>query len=116
MIKEHLNSTISALEAEKANGISAIREKVTREQILPYNASVDESMNAAIAELKDKKNAKIAEIEEQFRTDKTAIIEAADATKKSFANTVIEKETEEYKAKYDRIIDNIKTQLSAVED
>lgn len=116
MIKDHLRGAIAALEAEKENGVSTIKDKILREQILPYNAKVDESVNTAINELKDKKNNEIAEIEERFRNAKQELLSTAEATKKEFAAEVIAKETQEFNARYDRIIENIKNQLSTFDD
>ena len=51
MIKSVLEQAIKTIEVEKAQKIASIKDKVTREQIAPFNAEIDNARSKAIAEL-----------------------------------------------------------------
>ena len=69
-IKVHLEQAVKSLEAEKQTVVNAVKEKVTREKIVPYNQEIDLARDKAIAEKQASFNATIVAHQERFAKEK----------------------------------------------
>lgn len=113
-IKDHLQTALEKIKAEKEVGINAAKVRITQEKIVPYNAKVDELTNNAIAALDKNRNEKIAEIQSDFEKERGKIVEKAELNKRVNAETVIARETEEIANQYDKTIATITNQILAL--
>lgn len=116
MIKEHLEKLISSLETEKTQQVAVITKQVTQEKIVPFNTDIDTSLAKAVAERTTEFNQQIQVLQEQFAAEKQSMTEAAAKKKQSNAELVIATETAVVSAKYDKIISEIKKQISSLEE
>ena len=80
-IKMHLEQTVKALETEREKEVAIIKERVTREKIIPFNQEMDISRDKAIAEKQQALNETIVSHQEHFAKEKKEIIEAAEKKK-----------------------------------
>ena len=103
-IKQHIESAIKNIEAEREREISALRDRVMRDKIVPNNTEIERHKNDAINSLTTKLNESIAELQRQYTTEKTAIIEASEKKKSEFAQTIIQTETSVVRLEYDNKI------------
>lgn len=103
-IRAIIESNIRTLENEKNQAVSAIRETVYREKIIPFNREIDSARDGAIAELTTQLNADIAALQTKYATDKQAIVDAAEKKKAENAESVIATETYMVANQYDKII------------
>ena len=113
-IKDHLEQAARNLEAEKEREENIIKEKVTREKIVPYNQDADKGRDLAIAELQQELNADIAKRQAKFEEDKKAIIDENEKRKNNNATAVIASETYPVTCKYDKAICHLKDQIKAL--
>ena len=114
-IKTYLEQTVKSLEAEKEREISAVKDKVTREKIVPYNQDIDVSREKAIAELQSNLNSKVVALQEQFAKDRQMLIEAGEKKKQENASLVIATETSAVSIAYDTAICKLKEQIADLE-
>lgn len=113
-IKDHLEQAVRNLEAEKEREVNIIKEKATREKIVPYNQDADKGRDLAIAELEQGLNEDIAKRQAKFAEDKKAIVEENEKRKNNNATAVIASETYTVTCKYDKAICHIKEQIKAL--
>lgn len=110
-IKAHIEQVIKNLEAEKERESAIIKERVTREQIVPYNQEADKSRDLAIAELQQVMNEDIAKRQAKFTKEKQAIFEENEKRKENNANAVLATATYEVTGKYDKAIAKLNDQI-----
>lgn len=110
-IKSHLEEAIRRIEGDKARDIAIVKERVTREQIIPFNAEIDKARDAAIAQRQSEMNANIACQQEAFAKERQSYIEAAEKKKNDNAAAVIASETAIVCAEYDKHITKLKAQI-----
>lgn len=114
MLKDHLLTAIRDIEAEKNSQLAMLKERVTREKIIPYNEKVDELTRNTISALDEKENEEICAIQLKYSEEKKAIISRADANKTSNADLVITQASSELEQKYGNIIDDLKNTLESL--
>ena len=110
-IKAHLETAVKALEAEREREVAIIKDKTTREKIVPYNQELDVARDKAIAEKQSALNATILAHQEQFAKDKKEIIDAAEKKKQENATAVITTEAYTVTCEYDKAIAKLKEQI-----
>lgn len=115
-IKAYLEQTIRSLEAEKEREVAVIKERVTREKILPFNQEQDILRDKAIAELQQNMNEDITARQAQFAKEKQAIVEENEKRKENNANAVLATETYEVTGKYDKAIAKLNDQISDLKE
>lgn len=115
-IKLHLEQAVKNLESEKATVINAVKERVTREKILPYNKEIDIARDNAIAEKQAALNATIVAHQEHFAKEKQEMISAAENKKQENANAVITTETYTATVEYDKAIAKLNEQISELKE
>lgn len=115
-IKAHLEQAIKSLQTEKQSVANAVKERVTREKILPYNQDIDMARDKAIEEKQANLNATIVAHQEQFAKDKREIIEAAQKKKEENAASVITSETYMATVEYDKAIAKLTEQVAELKD
>jgi hypothetical protein len=89
MYKQIIDEAISKIEVNRQREIEIAKQKAMQEQIAPFNRDIDNSLREAIAELQNKHNAKITQMQQAFEAEKHALAEAANNKKSSFAETTI---------------------------
>lgn len=115
-IRQHFETALNGIQAEKERAISASRERVTREKIIPNNNAVDTKRNDAINELTQRHNQEIAKMQEAFNAEKQSIIAASEKSKSDFATAAIESEAALVSVAYDNAIHALKKQLSEIKE
>jgi hypothetical protein len=110
-IKVHLEQAIKNLEAEREREVAVIKEKATREKIVPFNQEMDMARDKAIAEKQQALNATIVAHQENFTKEKAEIFAAAEKKKNENATSVITTETYTVTVKYDKAIAKLKEQI-----
>jgi hypothetical protein len=89
MIKQIYEQTIARLEAEQQREIEAEKQRVLREQVIPFNAEIDKALQEALAAEHKRVSEKVAAIQRDFEEEKRQLTEAAEAKKKASAETAI---------------------------
>lgn len=115
-IKAHLEQTVRALESEKEREVAVIKEKVTREKIIPYNQEADKGRDLAIAELQTNMNDDISARQAQFSKEKQAIFDENEKRKENNANAVLSSETYTVTVKYDKAIAKLNDQIKELKE
>lgn len=115
-VKAHLEQAVKNLEAEKEREAAIIKEKVTRETIIPYNKEMDIARDKAISELQAKLNATIVAHQEEFAKQKKAIFDANEKKKETNAASVITTETYTVTVKYDKAIAKLNEQIEELKE
>lgn len=115
-IKSHLEQAVKSIETEKEREVAVIKERVTREKIVPYNQEQDTLRDKAIAELQQNMNEDITARQAQFAKEKQAIVDENEKRKENNANAVIATETYEVTGKYDKAIARLNDQISELKD
>ena len=115
-IRTHLETAVKALEAEREREVAVIKDKVTREKIVPFNRDLDVSRDKAIAEKQATLNATITAHQEQFAKERQQIIEAAEKKKAENATAVVTAEAYTVTVEYDKAIAKLKEQLEGLKD
>lgn len=115
-IKAHLEQAVRSLETEKEREVAVIKERVTREKIMPYNQEQDTLRDKAIAELQQNMNEDITARQAKFAKEKEAIIKENENRKENNANAVLATETYEVTGKYDKEITYLKKRMEELKD
>lgn len=115
-IKVYLEETIKRLQVERDRAVATVKEKVTREQIVPFNIEIDKARDSAIAQRNEELNAEIKARQEAFSVERQSFIESAEKKKNEHAQAVIETETAIVVAEYDKHIKRLTEQLSEVSE
>ena len=115
-IRAHLEQTVRNLEAEKNSVANAVKDRVTREKILPYNQELDKARDNAIAEKQQLLNASISAQQERFAKEKQEMYDAGEKKKSENANAVITSETYSATVEYDKAIAKLKEQISNLKE
>ena len=89
MYRHIYENAIVQIEASRQREIDSAKQKVMQEEIVPFNRDIDVSLRDAIAELQAQHNAKIAQLQQTFEAEKSALADAAAKRKESFAETAI---------------------------
>ena len=115
-IKSHLEQAVKNLEAEKENEVRIIKEKVTREKIVPYNQEADKGRDLAIAELQQNLNEDITARQAKFAKEKQEIVEENEKRKENNANAVLATEAYTVTVKYDKAISKLNEQIAELKE
>ena len=115
-IQAHLEQTIKNLEIEKEREVAIIKERVTREKIVPYNQEADKGRDLAIAELQQNMNEDITARQAQFAKEKQEIFEENEKRKENNSNAVLATETYAITGKYDKEIAYLKERVAELKD
>lgn len=89
MYKHIYENAIAQIEATRQREIEVAKQRVMQEEIIPFNREIDNSLRDAITELQAQHNSKIAQLQQVFEAEKSALAEAAAKKKDSFAETAI---------------------------
>ena len=115
-IKLHLEQAAKSLEAEKEREVAVIKDKVTREKIIPYNQEADKGRDLAIAELQQNMNEDISARQEKFAKEKQEIFQENENRKEKNANAVLATETYTVTLKYDKAITKLNEQIAELKE
>lgn len=115
-IKAYLEQAVRNLEAEKEREVAVIKERVTREKILPYNQEADKGRDLAIAELQSNLNEDISARQDKFAKEKQAIFDENEKRKANNNNAVLATETYTVTVKYDKAITKLKEQIAELKE
>lgn len=116
MVKQHFENAIKQIEADRERQIALVKEKVTREQIIPHNNEVNHSRDNAVAELTQKLNEDIAKLQEKFAIEKQALVEMGEKNKSEYAETAISTETAIVSKQYDEAIRDLQALIAKIKD
>lgn len=115
-IKAHLEQAVKALEAEKEREVAIIKEKATREIIVPYNRQMDEARDKAIAEKQQTLNTTILAQQEQFKKEREELIALGEKKKEEHATATITTEAYSVTVKYDKAISKLNQQIEELKE
>lgn len=110
-MKAIFEEAIRKLEIERDRKAADIKDAVTRETIIPFNAEIDKAREKAIAELQMSLNASIAGLQTKFSEEKAAIIDAGEKKKADNASAVITSATYSVTVEYDTAIASLRKQM-----
>lgn len=115
-IKVHIEEAIKKLQIEKERAVVSVRERVTREQIVPFNMEIDKARDSAIAQRNEEMNADIKARQEAFAAERQSFIDSAEKKKADNAKALLETETAIVVAEYDKHIERLSELLKEVND
>jgi hypothetical protein len=116
MIKTHLEEAVRKIELDKERAVAQAKERVTREQIVPFNAEIDKARDAAISQKQNSLNEQIKAHQETFAQERQSFIEAAEKKKNDNANAVLATEVAIVTAEYDRHLAKLRAQIDDVKE
>lgn len=115
-MKSIFEEAIKKLELERDRKAAEVKEKVTRESIVPFNAEIDRAREKAIAELQSSLNSSIASLQAQFAEQKSSIIAAGEKKKSDNASAVITSATYSVTIEYDKAISALRKQMEEINE
>ena len=116
MIKTVIEQAIKAIEAEKAQQVAIVKEKVTREKIVPFNAEIDTSRSKALQEVDTELNQKVAELRKSYEEKKQELVRLGEEKKRQNSEAVIASEVAVVAVEYDNAIAKLNNQLSEMQE
>lgn len=108
MIKQILNETVVKIEAQRQRDVEVEKQRAMREEIVPFNAEIDDALKNAVAEKSAQLSQSIAAFQAKFEEEKKALVEAAEKKKSEFMTTRIDAAVAIASVKYDDVLKNIK--------
>lgn len=115
-IKAHLEQAVKSLEAEKEREVAIVKDKATREKIVPYNQEADKGRDLAIAELQASLNEDITARQAKFAKEKKEIFDENEKRKENNANAVLATETFSVSVEYDKAIAKLNEQIAELKE
>lgn len=115
MVKEYLEQAVKNIEMEKERQVSAVRERIMREKIIPYNADVDQSRAKALAELDNELNTKFLELRQAYDLKKQELVRLSEENKKENAEKLVATELAVLTIEYDKAIAKLNSQIAEIE-
>lgn len=116
MVKEFLEQQVKAIEAEKERQVSALRERIVREKIIPYNTDKDQKRALALAEVDNELNAKIDELKQAYEAKKQQLIVLGEEDKKRYADTVLAADLAVATVELDKAIASLNAQIAEIKE
>lgn len=116
MIKTYLEQAIRSIEADKEKAVSEIKDRITREKIIPYNTEVDNYRAKALTEIEDELNQRIASIRQDYEAKKQELIRLGEEKKKANADNILMSELAVATVEYDTHIAKLNAQLAEVKE
>ncbi len=116
MVKQHFENTVQQLKADRERQIAIVKDRVTREIIVPHHSEINMSRDKAIQELNAKLQDDIRKLQEKFAIDKKALIDVGEKNKLDFAESAIASETAIFCAQYDKAIADIEALISKLKE
>jgi 3-dehydroquinate synthase class II len=116
MVKQVYQNAINQLASEKDRQVALVKERVTREVIIPHNNEVNQSRDKAIAELTATLNAEIAKLQQKFAVEKQALIDVGEKNKAEFAENTLATESAIVSAKYDGAIHELEALIAKIKE
>lgn len=114
-IKAYLQQAIAGIQSDKDRELVALKEKITREKILPFNQDIDSARDTAIKEKQAMLEANISALQQQFAKEKQEIIAAAEQKKSDNAASVLASETYAVSAVYENSIAELNKQIEQLD-
>ena len=115
-MKAIIEDAIKKLEAERDRKANEVKDTVTREQIIPFNADIDKAREKAIAELQAALTASITALQEKFAKEKADIIAAGEKMKADNASAVIACATYTVTVTYDKTISALRQEMEHIKE
>lgn len=115
-MKAIFEEAIKKLELERDRKAADVKDTVTRESIIPFNAEIDKAREKAIAELQAALNNSIAGLQAKFSEEKAAIIAAGEKKKADNASAVITSATYSVTIEYDKAISALRKQIEEINE
>ena len=115
-IKVNFENLIKNLERERDDEVAVIKDKATKEIIVPFNQEIDVARDKAIAEKQQELSANIMVLQEKFAKERQQIIDAAEKKKSDNASSVLATETYTVTGKYDKEITYLKERIAELKE
>lgn len=115
-MKAIIEEAIRKLEAERDRKANEVKDVVTREKIIPFNADIDKAREKAIAELQGRLTEAIAALQKQFEKEKADIIAAGEKKKADNASAVITSATYSVTVEYDKTISALRKEAENIKE
>jgi exonuclease VII large subunit len=115
-IKQHFQTAMQGIIAEKDRAVSAERDRVMREQVAPKVAEIEQSKTEAINALTTKLNQDIAALQQAFNAERTRYVEASEKKKAEYTEQAIATATAVITVEYDKAIANLEKQISEIKE
>ena len=114
--KVHIEEAIKKLQIERERAVVATREKVTREQIIPFNLEIDKARDSAIAQRTEELNAEIKAKQEAFAQERQSFIDSAEKKKADNSKMLLETENAIVVSEYDKLIAKLRELVEEVKE
>lgn len=116
MIKEALMTAVKSIEMEKERKVAEIKDRITREKILPYNADIDQKRGKALAELDTELNNKIVELKQTYEVKKQELVMLGEENKKANAESIFASELAVVTVEFDAHIAKLNAQIAEIKE
>lgn len=116
MLKSIIEEAIAKMQAEKAQKVAVVKDKITREKIAPYNAQIEQARAVDLQKLDSELATKITEIKTEYEARKQAVIKRVDEEKQKNAEAMLATEIAVVAVDYDNAIAKLTEQLNGIEE
>lgn len=116
VIKVALEQAIRNIEVDKERKITEVKDRVTREKILPFNTDVDNARAKALAEIDNEFNQRVAELKQECEVKKQELVKLGEEKKKANADSVLATELAIVTIEYDAHIAKLNAQISEISE
>lgn len=116
MIKSHIEQTIKSIEAEKAQAVSVIKERVLKEKIMPFNSEIDSARTKALAEIDTELNQRMSELKQEYEVKKQELVKLGETKKKQNEEAVLASELAVVAVDYDATISKLTAMLTEISE
>jgi hypothetical protein len=115
-IKQHLQTALNGIKADKERAIATAKEKAMRETIIPQHNEINKARDDAISAITSQHNAQMQELQDKFSKHKQELIEAAENKKSDVTASVTNCATAEASIAYDKTINSLEEQISKIQE
>lgn len=116
MIKAYLEQAIRSIEMEKEKTVNAVKDRIMREKIVPFNADLDASRAKALSTLDEELNAKVVELKKEYEAKKQELIALGEEKKKANAESIFATELAVLTVDYDSAIAKLTAQIAEIKE
>ena len=116
MIKTVIEQAIKSIEAEKAQKVAVVKEQITREKIVPFNAEIDGARAKALQEVDAEYNQKIAQLRKECEEKKQELVRLGEEKERQNAETVLASELAVVAVEYDNAIAALTKQIEEIKE
>lgn len=116
LIVQSLERQVAEIKAVEQRQIAAVKERVMRDKIVPFNQEIDQARAKAETELAQTLSKNIAALQEQFALEKKALYDAGEKKKADNLSSVMATETYNITSECQNAIGQLTKQINALKE